>query len=47
MKIEADGFAFDFTDALDGFVFDEKDKTQPHYHGLSHAMKAVDIIVEL
>ena len=47
MKLEADGFSFDFTDALDGFVFDEKDKTQAHYHGLSHAMKAVDIIVEL
>ena len=30
MKIEADGFAFDFTNALDVFVFDEKDKTKPH-----------------
>ncbi len=47
MKIEADGFSFDFTDALDAFVFDEKDKKKPHYHGLSQAMKAVDIIVEL
>jgi hypothetical protein len=47
MKIEADGFSFDFTDAIDAFVFDEKNKNQPHYHGLSQAMKAVDIIVEL
>ena len=47
MKLEADGFAFDFTDALDGFVFDEKDKTKPYYHGLSHAMKAVDLIIEM
>lgn len=47
MKIEAEGFAFDFTDALDGFIFDEKDKNKPHYHGLTHAMKAVDLIVEL
>ena len=47
MKIEADGFEFHFPDALDVFCFDEKDKTQPHFHGLSHAMKAVDLVVEL
>lgn len=47
MKIEADGFCFDFTDAIDAFIFDEKDKQKPHYHGLSQAMKGVDIIVEL
>ena len=47
MKIICDGFEFDFTDALDVFVFDEKDKASPNYHGLSHAMKAVDLIVEL
>ncbi len=44
MKIKADGFYFDFTDALSVFVFDEKDKTKPNYHGLP--MKAVDIIAE-
>jgi hypothetical protein len=47
MRIEADGFEFDFPDALDVFCFDEKDKTKPHFHGLSHAMKAVDLVVEL
>ena len=47
MKIEADGFEFDFSDALDAFRFDEQDTTQPHFHGLSHAMKAVDLVVEL
>ena len=47
MKIACDGFEFDFTDAVDVFVFDEKDKTKATYHGLSHAMKAVDLIVEL
>lgn len=47
MRIEADGFKFHFPDALDAFCFDEKDKTQPHFHGLSHAMKAVDLVVEL
>lgn len=47
MKVSADGFEFDFTDAIDAFIFDEKDKTKPTYHGLSHAMKAVDLIVEL
>lgn len=46
MKIEVDGFSFDFTDAIDAFVFDEKYKSQSHYHGLSQAMKAVDISTE-
>ena len=45
MKIAADGFEFDFTDALDAFIFDEKNSNQPHFHGAP--MKAVDIIVEL
>ena len=47
MRIEVGGFEFDFTDAIDVFVFDESDKSKPTYHGLSHAMKAVDLIVEL
>lgn len=47
MKVQADGFEFDFPGALEVFVFDEKDKAQPHFHGLSHAMKAVDLVVEL
>ena len=44
MKINADGFSFEFPDALDAFVFDETDKTKPTYHG--QPMKAVDIVVE-
>ena len=44
MTIDADGFFFDFTDALDVFVFDEKDKSKATYHGLP--MKAVDIVAE-
>lgn len=47
MKVRVDGFEFEFPDALDAFVFDEKDKTCPRFHGLSHAMKAVDLVVEL
>ncbi|MCF8169235.1 MAG: hypothetical protein K9K38_17750 [Rhodoferax sp.] len=47
MKIETDGFAFQFTGALDAFRFDEKDRAKPHFHGLSHAMKAVDLVVEM
>ncbi|MGB5157331.1 hypothetical protein [Desulfobacterium sp. N47] len=47
MKVNTDGFEFDFTDAIDAFVFDEKDNSKQTYHGLSHAMKAVDLIVEL
>ena len=46
MKLEnIDGFSFEFTDALDTFEFDEKDRANPHFHG--QPMKAVDIVVEL
>ena len=45
MIVETDGFSFDFTDALDAYVFDEKDPAEPRFHGLP--MKAVDIVVEL
>jgi hypothetical protein len=38
---------FDFSDAIDGFKFDDTDKESDYYHGLSHCMKAVDFIVEL
>lgn len=44
MKVTADGFTFNFTDALDAFVFDEMDKQKPTYHGLP--MKAVDVVAE-
>lgn len=45
MKLEnIDGFSFDFTDALDAFVFDERDRSKITFHG--QPMKAVDIIAE-
>ena len=44
MKVTTDGFSFNFTGALDAFVFDETDQTKPTYHGLP--MKAVDIVAE-
>ncbi len=44
MKIVADGFEIDFSDAIDAFVFDEKDSSKPTFHGAP--MKAVDVIVE-
>jgi len=47
MRQIVDGFEFEFKDAVDVFVFDEKNKDLPTYHGLSHAMKAVDLVVEL
>lgn len=47
MKVQADGFEFEFPEALDAFVFDDKVAASPHFHGLSHAMKAVDLVVEL
>ena len=43
--IETDGFSFDFTDAIEVFVFDETDRNKPTFHGLP--MKGVDIIAEL
>ncbi|MBV6446596.1 hypothetical protein [Nitrosomonas sp.] len=42
--VEADGFEFQFTDALDAFIFDEKDSTKPTFHGAP--MKGVDIVAE-
>jgi hypothetical protein len=47
MKINCDGFEFDFPDAHNLFIFDEKERNKPQYHGLSHSLKAVDLIVEL
>ncbi len=47
MTIQVDGFEFDFTNARNVFVFDETDNSKATYHGLSHAMKAVDLVVEL
>jgi hypothetical protein len=47
MKVRADGFEFEFPGALDAFVFDDKVESHPRYHGLSHAMRAVDLVVEL
>jgi hypothetical protein len=47
MRVQADGFEFDFPGALDAYIFDEKVKNTPRFHGLSHAMKAVDLVVEM
>jgi hypothetical protein len=45
MKIIAtDGFEFRFTDAVDAFVFDEKDSAMSTFHGAP--MKGVDIVAE-
>lgn len=43
-KVETDGFSFEFTDAVDAFVFDEKDTSKPTFHCVP--MKAVDIVAE-
>ena len=42
--VEADGFEFRFEDALDAFVFDEKNSTKSTFHGAP--MKCVDIVAE-
>ncbi|MBF0562736.1 MAG: hypothetical protein HQL37_12095 [Alphaproteobacteria bacterium] len=44
MKVEIDGYKIDFTDAIDAFVFDERDESKEHFH--KAPMKAVDIIAE-
>lgn len=44
MSLIADGFSFDFPDALEAFVFDEKDHTSPHFNNAP--MKKVDVVAE-
>ena len=43
-EVEADGFLFKFEDAIEAYVFDEKDRSKPTFHGLP--MKAVDVVAE-
>lgn len=47
MKFSEGNLEFEFPDALAGFHFDETKQNQPHFHGLSHCMKAVDFVIEL
>jgi hypothetical protein len=42
--VEADGFKFCFTDAIEAFIFDETDSSKPTFHGAP--MKGVDIVAE-
>ena len=44
MRVDADGYSFNFKGALAAFVFDEEDKSKPTFHG--QPMKAVDVIAE-
>lgn len=46
MKIldNVDGFKFEFAEALDAYIFDEKDPLTPNFHG--GFMKGVDIVAE-
>ena len=46
MILQEGQLQFNFIDALDGFKFDEEDKSSARFHGLSHCMKAVDFVVE-
>lgn len=46
MKLVTDGYEFDFAHAVALYKFDEPDKSNAHYHGLSYCMKAVDVIAE-
>lgn len=44
IPVETDGFRFEFSDAIEAFVFDETDSTKPKFHGVP--MKGVDIVAE-
>jgi hypothetical protein len=44
IPVETDGFRFEFSGAIEAFVFDEKDSTKPNFHGV--AMKGVDVVAE-
>ncbi len=45
MKLRENDLEIEFTDAIDGFVFDQMDASQPNYHGIDE-MHRVDFIVE-
>lgn len=45
--IRTDGYELDFPEAKALYKFDEPDDAQPYFHGVSHAMKAVDVMAEL
>lgn len=47
MTLQTDGYEFDFPKAKALYKFDEPDDAQPYFHGVSHAMKAVDVMAEL
>ncbi len=47
MILEEGNIRINFQNALDGFKFDDSDRTSTKFHGLSHCMKAVDFVVEL
>ena len=44
LELEADGFKFQFKDAMSAYIFDEKDSSSSTFHG--GLMKGVDIIAE-
>lgn len=45
MKLRERDIEINFTDAIDGLVFDQMDPEQPNYHGISD-MHRVDFVVE-
>ena len=46
MILEENDLRFDFSNAIDAFVFDQMDSSLPNYHGVNN-MSRVDFIVEL
>ena len=46
MILEENDLRFDFSDAINAFVFDQMDESLPNYHGVNN-MSKVDFIVEL
>ncbi len=46
MILQENDLEFNFQGCINCFKFDESSPQDPHFHGLSHCMKAVDFIVE-
>ena len=44
LTLRKEKIEFDFPDADELFKFDDDDKNSKYYHGISHCMKAVDVV---
>lgn len=45
-SITIDNYEFSFNEVINAFRFDETDRSRSTFHGMTHCMKAVDLIIE-